>query len=716
MPADAFYGDLDGTWGSPDANGVYLPANTQLPSAVELAVGRVDFANMPDTLTLLATTEIALLRGYLDKDHSFRYSATRPTRRALMGDAFGDFAPSDEAFSASGYRNFGGLVGIGSGALVTADATYGASPADRWITKLAAGDYLWAYGCGAGNGSPNSGFNRLGTATPEVVLTYADLYSAVPRGSFYMFFGSWVVDWATSDNFMRATLGVAGSGLCAAWSGRPYLYFHSMGLGAPIGEGILLSQNNDGVFYHTPDTDYCHGFQIALMGDPTLRQEFVAPPSDPTATKAGANVDLAWTAPSDGTILGYYVYRSTNAGGPFTEHLGGLITGTGFVDGTPPPNASALYYMVRALKLETTPSGTYYNLSEGTFCSTSDPVLSAGPDTPWFIDHPPAGSSTSTNGDPDAWTLTTSAPPPYLGSGSRQSAIASGLHEHSFNFASSGMPLTGSDVTYMYVYLDGANVPTELMVSFNDGSSWEHRAYWGDNSIYYGTDGTASRQRIGPMPAVTNQWIRLEIPAAALGLSGATVIGMGFSQYGGRATWNEVGKSSAASGSPEILWFADHPPAGASTSTNGDPTAWTLVTTNPAPREGTGSRQTSISSGFHEHGFNFASTGMSLATGNKIYSYVYIDGANVPGEIMLSFNDGSSWEHRAYWGNNTITYGTDGTASRHRVGNVPAQTNQWYRLEVNAADVGLEGRTVTGMGFSLYGGRVTWNAVGKLPP
>ena len=49
MPADAFYGDMDGTWSDSDGNGTY-DQNT-IPSDVELEVGRVDFAGMPGRLS-----------------------------------------------------------------------------------------------------------------------------------------------------------------------------------------------------------------------------------------------------------------------------------------------------------------------------------------------------------------------------------------------------------------------------------------------------------------------------------------------------------------------------------------------------------------------------------------------------------------------------------------------------------------------------------------
>jgi hypothetical protein len=47
------------------------------------------------------------------------------------------------------------------------------------------------------------------------------------------------------------------------------------------------------------------------------------------------------------------------------------------------------------------------------------------------------------------------------------------------------------------------------------------------------------------------------------------------------------------------------------------------------------------------------------------------------------------------------------------MGALPA-TGQWVQLRVPASQVGLEGVTVSGMSFSLYGGRATWDAAGRL--
>src|SRR5438309_491073 len=92
----------------------------------------------------------------------------------------------------------------------------------------------------------------------------------------------------------------------------------------------------------------------------------------------------------------------------------------------------------------------------------------------------------------------------------------------------------------------------------------------------------------------------------------------------------------------------------------------------------------------------------------------------MPSELMLQWNDGS-WEHRAFWGANNISYGSLGGSTRFYAGALPT-AGHWARLEVPAVKVGLEGSTLTGMAFSLFDGRATWDAAGKtagsgvLPP
>ena len=174
-----------------------------------------------------------------------------------------------------------------------------------------------------------------------------------------------------------------------------------------------------------------------------------------------------------------------------------------------------------------------------------------------------------------------------------------------------------------------------------------------------------------------------------------------------------VGTTNPATTGTNIIWVDDALPAGAVPGADGGD-AWTWVSSNPAPFSGTAANQSNIGAGLHQHFFDWASATLTINPGDFLIVYVYLDPTNVPSEVMLQWNDGS-WEHRAFWGANNILNGVSGTASRFFAGALP-QAGQWTRLEVPASQVGLEGSTLKGMAFTLYGGRATWDYAGKRPP
>jgi hypothetical protein len=319
--------------------------------------------------------------------------------------------------------------------------------------------------------------------------------------------------------------------------------------------------------------------------------------------------------------------------------------------------------------------------------------------TAWVQDAAPAGAALWNDGG-DSWNWVSSNPTPYSGALAHQSALVAGFHQHYFTGATATLAVSVGDTLFNYVYLDPANPPSELMLQWNDGS-WEHRAYWGANVIPFGTDGSASRRYMGPLPP-NGQWVRLGVPAADVGLEGRALNGMAFSLFGGRATWDYASTSSA--------WVQDALPTGAAVWSDGGD-AWNWVTSNPTPFSGTYAHQSALAAGYHQHYFALATDTLVVGVGDTLFTYVYLDPANPPSEVMVQWNDGS-WEHRAYWGPNLIGLGIDGTASRRNMGSLPA-TGQWVRLAVPAAQVGLEGRTVNGMAFTLWNGRATWDYSGK---
>ena len=77
---------------------------------------------------------------------------------------------------------------------------------------------------------------------------------------------------------------------------------------------------------------------------------------------------------------------------------------------------------------------------------------------------------------------------------------------------------------------------------------------------------------------------------------------------------------------------------------------------------------------------------------------------------MLQWNDGT-WEHRAYWGENLIPWGTDNTVSRQYIG--PRPTRSLGAARSARRHRGVEGRIVNGMAFTLFDGMATWDRAGK---
>lgn len=347
-PTDTYYADVNGNWTDVSVTSTTAsPARTQnvpgdkkfdqsaIPSDLELQAGRVDFANMPS----FTATEQTLLKNYLDKDHDYRMKIFSPIKRATIDDNFGYFG--GEAFAASGYKNFAPLVG--SSNVVAGD----------YFGDLTAGSYLWAYGCGGGTYTSASGIGST-----------ANFATSNLQGVFSMLFGSYFGDWDATDDFLRAAL-AQGKTLTNIWSGRVHYQLHQMGLGENIGYSVMQTQNNTGsLYFGSPTGITSRWIHHGLMGDPTLKNDVVGPVSNVVATKAGNNCNITWSASTETAIAGYNIYMKNDTNTTYVKLNAAPIVGTAYTD------LCLLYkgiykYMVRTVKLENTPSGTYYNLSDG---------------------------------------------------------------------------------------------------------------------------------------------------------------------------------------------------------------------------------------------------------------------------------------------------------------------------------------------------------------
>ena len=348
--ADAYYGELDGEWTDETVNittafferNHNIPGDgkfdqTAIPGEMELAVGRIDFHDMP----AFSKNEIELTRQYLNKNHSFRNGEIVVQRRALIDDNF------DDAFAApaaSGWRNFATMFGADQ--IVEGD----------YFSTLSNEGYLWSYGCGSGSHISASGIGETADFANDSLLTV-----------FTMLFGSQFGDWDNVNNFLKAPL-ASGITLTNCWTGNPPWTFHHMAMGFTIGESTVLTQNKGSLYLN--NSQLVH---VALMGDPTLKMHIVKAPENITAMSNGSDVQLSWEAPQEDAIIGYYIYRKPPSSGNYERIHTDPITETTFSD--IPPDNGLYSYMVRTLKLETSGSGTYHNLSPGTLV-TSDFILS----------------------------------------------------------------------------------------------------------------------------------------------------------------------------------------------------------------------------------------------------------------------------------------------------------------------------------------------------
>ncbi|MCC6846280.1 MAG: hypothetical protein LC116_03490 [Bacteroidetes bacterium] len=345
-PADCYYGDVspastDERWSDLFVSQITAEreANrnrrvdgkfdqSEIPSDIELAVGRVDFFDLP----LSGKSEIEMIRDYLRRNHAYRHKLQNTYSAACFWDKF-DLV-GEEMFAQSAYCNATSL--FGSAAIYET----------RWLSKTA--DTAFQFGFAAGPGSYTSCWD-IGDS------------QAAARGSnavFCAMMGSYFGDWDSQDNLLRSVLG--GGSLAVWWSGRPQWLLHRCAVGQPIGTATLLTINNDGILYDAGR--YARGTHIALMGDPTLRFFPVAPPKDLLLTVTSDSVILNWKAPTD-DIYGYAIYRDDGFG--FKRLNVDEITTTRFAEKKPVYYSSAIRYMVRAIALQHTYSGSFLNPSQG---------------------------------------------------------------------------------------------------------------------------------------------------------------------------------------------------------------------------------------------------------------------------------------------------------------------------------------------------------------
>ena len=346
-PADVYYGDMDGSWTDYSVNKTTakrelawnIPGDgkfdqTNIPSEIELEIGRVDLFQMSE----FDMSDTMLMKYYLEKAHNFKSGKVKVERRGLVDDNF-----TTLNLASTGWHNQAAMFG-------TENVT-----ATDYFSTLKDNGYLWSYGCGAGsftscNGLKNGRAYTRDFASDTVLTVFTTLA------------GSYFGDWDNPNNFLKAPLASKPYCVASFWGGIPKWYVHHMAMGYNIGYGARLSQNNTTEFFNGNFNYSANRVHIALMGDPTLRLHAIAPPTNLSAdSSASHTVQLSWAKSDDNDILGYNIYKARTIEGEFFKINDQPVTQSTYTDiyGFNGNNV----YMVKAVKLEESGSGSYFNTS-----------------------------------------------------------------------------------------------------------------------------------------------------------------------------------------------------------------------------------------------------------------------------------------------------------------------------------------------------------------
>lgn len=366
-PADAWYGDMDGEWSdrvirTPDR--VRNAALRNVPGdgkwdasrfskdiapvgrehGVEIAVGRIDFANLP---AFRGQSEIELLQRYFDKNHRYRHGQLAFAPAVAAGGFFySHFSQTGQGIYVNAALCASRLFPDG------ADAAYLADAFGEGV------DSLWAMqgGYGGADALHNSRQANEVQGTDRYSTSWLAENESRQHSGFYLLLGSYFGDWnLAQNNFLRGCVALPNAGLAALWTREQRWAFEPLGAGEPLGTVFVGTARGDA----STRTTY-------IIGDPTLRMQVTAPPSNLTGERQGRDgVALSWT-PSAAAGATYAVYRLPRDEDEYPQRLNETpLSAPRFLDAD--PGRGRQTYLVRTLAPVTTGSGSFTNLSQAAF-------------------------------------------------------------------------------------------------------------------------------------------------------------------------------------------------------------------------------------------------------------------------------------------------------------------------------------------------------------
>ncbi|HEV7764487.1 MAG TPA: DUF6531 domain-containing protein, partial [Thermoanaerobaculia bacterium] len=315
------------------------------------------------------------------------------------------------------------------------------------------------------------------------------------------------------------------------------------------------------------------------------------------------------------------------------------------------------------------------------------PPPTLGSETVWVDDALPAGASGAPQWDPGQKAS---------GSYSMTHPPTTGLNFYGFGGATTLLPVGWGENLGFYILLSECRTPSKIVAQWvaSDGS-W-NGASWGQTE--------AGHVYMGALPAA-GEWTWVEVPASQLLLEGTSLKGFTAYVYGGQAWVDRLGKTGTAcfpatATAPvlgdETVWVEDALPTGA---TAFGTTHWDTV----QKASGTQALTRTARPGESIIGIQNATATTPVAVGDDLVFYVLLNECATPTKLMAQWvaTDGSSGG--VSWGQTTSGYVYAGA--------IPA-SGVWTRIEIPAALLNLESKSIKGFYFFVYNGQAWVDRIG----
>jgi hypothetical protein len=350
---DCYYADIDGQFTDTatfNPGNLVTPLAINLPndykwdqdffpSDIELAFGRVDFADLTDG----SLTENQYMSNYLDRLSNYR--------NVTNGFNMGEKSAFHFGFDNSNDGSYRSLPNISKSANVFQNTSN--LPHPQWVQNNGPFKiYMQNLLVPDFNEWQQYGMNATVFSSDQSYWGFGDV---AQNGSIY--------------SRIRSLLAANTKCLVTLWTTTGINIFHQACTGQPFGLALKEIMNHNTVNQklekapQTYDTeDFWNRTHFAYYGDPTITLYQVTPPTLLSIANNNGSAQLQWTLSADTAVKSYSIYESNSQSGPFIKISNANVVTNNFII---PNYQTGNWYMVRGEKKFESGCGQFVNLSIG---------------------------------------------------------------------------------------------------------------------------------------------------------------------------------------------------------------------------------------------------------------------------------------------------------------------------------------------------------------